>query len=80
MRKAEAAAGDILKAFAKAQAIQYAEKFAEIFDSLDPMLVVDLSEEVSKIMKDKSISDAGYDSAVAESALMWMLYQQRQMV
>ena len=74
--KAEAAAEEILKAFSKAQAIQYAKKFAEIFDNIDPSLVVELSEEVAKIMKDHSISDAGYDGAVAESALMWIRYQQ----
>lgn len=70
-------ADEILKAWAADQVEQDAKKFAEIFDSLEPALVVELAEEAKAIMKSHNISDAGYEGAVAESGLMWMLLQQR---
>ena len=67
----------ILKAWSADQVKKDAQKFAEIFDSLDPSLVVELAEEAEAIMQSHNISDKGYDGAIAESGLMWMLLQQR---
>ena len=62
-------------ALAKVIQADYAEKFSNVFDELEPDLVVELSEEAERIMTEHNISSDGYEGAIAEFALMWILYE-----